>query len=82
VDGDHVTRLAQRLHALADETRREADRMASTTSVDWRSTAADRYRERLAAEALRVRRAASVLDDAARALAVLARAVAGGVLRG
>jgi hypothetical protein len=75
MNGSHLTTLARRLHDLAEQTRREAERMRASDGVTWRSTAADRYRERLADEALTVRSAAAALERAAEAMTHHARAV-------
>ena len=75
MDGSHLTTLARRLHVLADETRREAERMRASVGVTWQSVAADRYRERLADEARHVLAAAACLDDAAAAMSAHARSV-------
>ena len=68
-------RHAAELRELAETTRRAAARAAAADGVQWRSVAADRFREALAREALRARRCADLLDDATQALAAHLRAV-------
>jgi hypothetical protein len=75
MDGAHLARCAARLHALAEEARGEAARVAATDAVAWRSVAADRFRVALRQEAVLGRRCAEALDAAAQAFAAHARAI-------
>jgi hypothetical protein len=74
MDATHLNHRAAELRALADETRRAAAIAAATDDVEWRSPAAQRFREALRHEADLTRRCADLLDDAAQALAAHARA--------
>lgn len=65
---DDVRRAAVRVQLLADDVRRLADRMLSAATVQWRSSAAAEFRERLTAEAAGIRSAGNHLDQAAEAL--------------
>ena len=60
-----VTRLAH----LAQEVRSIASQLESTTSADWQSLAAERFRRQLARDAHAVRQAATRLDEAQHAMA-------------
>ncbi len=75
MNGSALTAWARRLSALAEQTRHAADRMRTADGVVWQSTAADRYRERLARESARVVQVAAALDDAAAAMAQHARSI-------
>jgi hypothetical protein len=75
MDWSHLQRHVVELRQLADVSRAAAARAAATDGVAWRSVAAERFREALGDEALRTRRCADLLDDAARALAGHLRAV-------
>lgn len=75
MDGMELERHVAELRGLAEATRRAAARAAAADGVEWRSTAAQRFREVLAREATRTRRCADLLDDAAHALAAHVRAV-------
>jgi hypothetical protein len=70
-----VRRRALELRAMAETTRAAATTAAAATGVEWRSLAADRFRELLRHEAERTRRCADLLDTAADALARHAAAV-------
>ena len=74
---DDVRRAAGRIQHLGDDVRRLADRTVAAGSVRWRSTAASAFRKRLGEEAIRLRHAASHLDDAAEDLRRHASAVEG-----
>lgn len=74
VDPARLRRLAGRVSAEADAARGEALRVASA-EAGWESTAAARYRARLAEGAGLVRAAAAELDELARAVAEHAAAV-------
>jgi hypothetical protein len=65
---DDVRAAAARVERLGDEVRRLADRALGVGALDWRSTAAAGFRDRLRDEAGRVRAAAARLDEAAEAL--------------
>lgn len=75
MDGAILRRHAIELQELAERTREAAARAGGTDDVDWRSPAAERFREVLRREAGLTLRCADLLDDAARAMAVHARAV-------
>jgi uncharacterized protein YukE len=75
VDGDQVRRLAVRVGSLADQVRAAGARVATASSVQWRSSAAAAFRARLAEQAVAVRRAAEAVDDVAEALTGHARAL-------
>jgi hypothetical protein len=74
---DDVRRAAARVQQMADDVRGLADRALGAGSVQWRSTAATEFRERLAEQAARGRSSAAVLDHAAEALRHHALAVDG-----
>lgn len=74
MDWSHLQRHVAELRELADVSRAAAARAAATDG-QWRSPAAERFREALGDETLRTRRCADLLDDAARALAGHLRAV-------
>jgi hypothetical protein len=75
MDWSHLQRHVVELRELADVSRAAAARAAATDDVPWRSVAAERFRAVLGDEALRARRCADLLDDAALALAGHLRAV-------
>ncbi len=62
---DDVRRAAVRVQQLADDVRRLADRMLAATGVQWWSSAAAEFRERLSEEANGVRSAGGHLEQAA-----------------
>lgn len=66
---------AERVRALATQTRAAASELRRAEGVDFVSDAAERYREDLRREAGRADAAAGQLDDAARALLDHAREV-------
>jgi uncharacterized protein YukE len=70
-----LRRGAHQLHAVAEQVRRLAAEVSSAAGVEWQSSAAERFRDRLAVEASAVRRCAHALDDAAHAFAAHAAAV-------
>jgi hypothetical protein len=72
---DEVRAAAARVQSVGDDVRRLADRTLDAGGVDWRSTAAGGFRQRLAEESARVRSAAGGLDRAAEALRRHAAAV-------
>jgi hypothetical protein len=76
-DGGGLWPLVDRLAQLAEQTRQIARRLESTTTQEWQSVAAQRFRHQLAGEALSVRRATAGLDEARRALASHCTAVSG-----
>jgi len=69
--------LAIRLAQLADDVRITARQLESTTSGEWQSLAAQRFRHQLAREAASVRQVAVGLDEAQHTLAVHCAAVSG-----
>lgn len=75
MDVTQLQRNAAELHELAEQARQAAAAATATDAVEWRSVAADRFRESLHREAALARRCAELLDDAARAMAVHAQAV-------
>jgi hypothetical protein len=77
MDATHLRHQAAELRGLAGEARRAAAMSAATQDVEWRSLAAERFREALRHEADLTLRCADLLDDAAQAMAAHARAVDG-----
>jgi hypothetical protein len=75
---EEVRRSAALIRQLGDEVRRLADRTLAAAEVQWQSTAALGFRQRLADELVRVRAAAGDLDGAAEALSRHAGALDGG----
>lgn len=75
MDASHLERRAAELRELAGQAREAAATAVATDGVEWRSVAADRFRESLHREAEFARRCADLLDDAAQAMAVHARSV-------
>lgn len=71
---DHA---AARLRQVADHVHEVAAEVRRLDGVVWHSLSADRYRSELAAVALRVERTARVVDQAAQAVGVHARAARG-----
>ena len=61
--------LVVTLARLAQEVRSIALQLDSTTSADWQSLAAERFRRQLARDAHAVRQAATQLDEAQHAMA-------------
>ena len=78
---DEVRRLAARVQQIGDDVRRAADGMLSADTVQWRSTAAAGFRQRLAEQVTRIRAAAAELDAAAEALQRHAVAIDGVLAR-
>jgi len=77
MDGMHPEHCAARLRVLAGQARATAARVAAVEAVEWRSLAADRFREALLREAALGRHCADLLDAAAGAFAAHARALGG-----
>jgi hypothetical protein len=73
-DPQDLRRLAQVASALADQAREQAAVVLSTGGVEWRSSAADRFRDGLVDLARALRCNASRLDEASLALWAHARA--------
>ena len=67
-DPEQVRVIARRTAAMADQLRDEAVRVASLADVEWQSTGADRWRDRLDQLLLDMRADADRADDAAEAL--------------
>ena len=65
---EEVRRVAARVRQIGDDVRRLADQTSAAPADQWRSTAAEGFRRRLAEEAGRVRSVAVKLDDASDAL--------------
>lgn len=74
-DVEELRDLAQRVRALAVQTRGAASQMREAQGVDFVSKAADRYREDLRRHASGTDNAAKELDDAARSLVAHAQHV-------
>ena len=75
-DPGELVRLAQRVRVEADEVRGLASRVAATTAVPWRSTAAGVFRDRVHERVAHLRSVATRVDEAADLLGVHAGAVA------
>jgi hypothetical protein len=78
VDGMELDRQVAQLRQLAQEARDLASHLVQGGSVEWKSLAANRFRERLGFEAVLSRGCADRLDRAAGALAAHALAVRSG----
>ena len=65
---EEVRRSAALIQQLGNEVRRLADRTLAAAEMQWQSTAALSFRQRLADEGARVRLVAGALDGAAEAL--------------
>jgi glycine cleavage system aminomethyltransferase T len=65
VGGDDARYAARQLEQAAADTRRLADRAVAASATSWQSPAAVGFRQRIAEEVERIRRAAGLLDDAA-----------------
>jgi hypothetical protein len=78
MDGTDLDRQVAQLRHLAQEARDLAAHLVASGSVEWKSLAANRFRERLAFEAVLSRGCADRLDRAAGALAAHAVAVRSG----
>jgi hypothetical protein len=78
VDGMDVDRQVAQLRQLAGEARDLATHLAASGAVEWKSLAANRFRERLGYEAVLSRGCADRLDRAAGALAAHALALRSG----
>lgn len=78
MDGMDLDRQVAQLRQLAQEARDLASHLVASGSVEWKSLAANRFRERLGFEAVLSRGCADRLDRAAGALAVHAVAVRSG----
>jgi hypothetical protein len=74
VDVLDLQHCVTQLRALSDQTRRAAGETAAGRAVDWKSLAANKFRDLLDEEANRARRCAALLDEAADAVAAHARA--------
>jgi hypothetical protein len=72
---DDVRRAAVRVQHIGDDVRGLADRSLGAAAVQWRSTAATEFRERLTEHAARARAGAVLLDHAAATLRRHAQAV-------
>jgi len=75
MDGMGSEGCATRLQALAQEARAATARVAAVDAIDWRSSAAERFRAALRHEAALGRQCADLLDAAAGAYARHARAL-------
>ena len=76
---DEVRRSAALIQQQGDEVRRLADRTLAAAEVQWQSTAAQCFRQRLVDEVNRVRAVAGDLEGAAEALRRHAGALDGGL---
>ena len=76
---EEVRRSAALIQQLGDEVRRLAERTLAATEVQWQSTAAQGFRQRVADEVVRVRAVAGDLDGTAEALWRHAGALDGGL---
>jgi len=67
-DPGEIRAVAARLRSLAGDTRAQQQLVVSAEGVEWRSAAADAFREELAERAAQVSRCAGELVDAASAV--------------
>ena len=75
MDGMHLQHRLALLDSLATQARTAARHTAATSTVEWRSLAADRFRAELSAQAASAQACAGLLDDAAEALGAHVRAL-------
>ncbi|HEY3534542.1 MAG TPA: hypothetical protein VGK60_03165 [Pedococcus sp.] len=72
---DRIRAVAARLRHEAQQVREVSTRVGAARGVEWRSGAADAFRERVSEAVHGERRAAQLLDEAARAVDLHAAAV-------
>jgi hypothetical protein len=72
---DRIRTVAARLRREAEQLRSVSARVGATRGVEWRSGAADAFRHRVSEAVHGQRRAAELLDEAARAVDLHAAAV-------
>jgi uncharacterized protein YukE len=72
---DRIRAVAARLRHEAEQVRALSSRVGATRGVEWRSAAADAFRDGVAEAGHGERRAAQLLDEAARAVELHAAAV-------